>query len=930
MNDSQLIAELSAICSPERIAARLIDRLAYSRDASSYRMIPRAIVRPESLDEIRALFRWSIASDIPLTFRAAGTSLSGQAVTEGVIVEITRRWERVRITDGGRRVQVQPGIIAGRVNLQLKQFSAKIGPDPASINACTIGGILANNSSGMCCGVAQNSYHTVESLTFLLPDGTLINSADTDADAQLRKASPHIYDGILALKQEISGNPALCEVIRHKYLIKNTIGYSLNSFLDADSPAAILAKLMIGSEGTLGFIADAVFATIPDKPFKTTGMLYFPNVPAACRAIVPLRDSGAATLELMDRAALRSVEHLPGAPVILRSLRDNAAALLVEYQSVASDDLNRLEHNGFAVISSLELLAAPLFTHDTKEQAALWKIRKGMFPSVGAARASGTGIINEDVAFPIEHLAHAVADLQDIFRRFGYEQAIIFGHAKDGNLHFVLTQKFDSPDDIARYDALMQEVAELVIVKYGGSFKAEHGTGRNAAPFVEKEWGPELYDIMKRLKRLIDPHDILNRGIIINDDAMAHIRHVKLFPKIEDSVDKCIECGYCESHCPSRNLTLTPRQRIILRRERSALEAEGNHALTAELDNDYLYDGLETCATDGMCAVVCPVGINTGDLVKTLRQQHASPLAKKVAGFLARNFGTVQTSARLAVRTAKFAEKAVGSAALTSFSRIIRKMMLNTLPPWGKGMTSAPELPHTQSDGAEYVYFPSCVGRILGKNGEGELQSVVLELCRRANIRVFLPEESDGYCCGMPFTSKGFTEAGSIAGNALADALQRWTGGGRLPLITDANSCSQTLLHLEHKGSVRSMDVMEFAATVLLPRLSITKITRKAALHPTCSAVKTGIVPHLETIARACTTEILTPPSAGCCGFAGDRGLLVPELTASATEDEAREVRAAGCTHGYSGNIPCEIALSNATGIPYRSILFLLEEATRL
>ena len=211
-------------------------------------------------------------------------------------------------------MRVQPGVIAAAVNRALAPHGAKIGPDPASINACMMGGVLANNSSGMCCGVEHNAYHTLESMVFVLPDGTVVDSATRtprSASPPRRRRSPGVS---WSCGTGSSPTPPSCDRIRAKYRMKNTMGYSLNAFLDHATPVAILSHLMIGSEGTLGFIAEAVLRTVPDYPLKHTGLLFFPDVPAACSAIAPLRESGARTLELMDRASLAAVEGRPAFP----------------------------------------------------------------------------------------------------------------------------------------------------------------------------------------------------------------------------------------------------------------------------------------------------------------------------------------------------------------------------------------------------------------------------------------------------------------------------------------------------------------------------------------------------------------------------------------------------------------------------------------
>ncbi|NTV72962.1 MAG: FAD-binding oxidoreductase, partial [Holophaga sp.] len=630
-NAATLRDSLAAIVGQDRVLDRPVDLIAFASDASFYRLIPKAVVFAGSVDEVKGLFRASHALRMPMTFRAAGTSLSGQSVSDGILVEVARNWRGIEVLEGGAKVKVQPGVIGAHVNLALNRFKAKMGPDPASINTCTVGGILSNNSSGMCCGVAQNAYHTLDSLTFVLPSGTVIDTARPDADEAFKAAEPALWEGLLTLKAELEANAPLATRIRAKYKIKNTTGYSLNAFLDFSRPVDIFRNLLVGSEGTLAFIAEAILRTVPDLPVKVTGFLIFPDIYAACAAIVPLRDAGAAALELLDRASLRSVENQAGIPPSIKGLPEGAAALLVEFQGQEEAARYDLEAKAVAAAAGLTLLEPAKFTHNPVEQALFWKIRSGTFPSVGAVRKRGTTVIIEDVAFPIEKLADATVDLTKLFAKHGYDEAIIFGHAKDGNLHFVITQSFNDQAAVDRYARFIDDVVELVVKKYDGALKAEHGTGRNMAPFVETEWGPEAYAVMKRLKELCDPEGILNPGVLLNPDPACHLKDLKPMPTVEEEVDKCIECGYCEPRCPSRELTLTPRQRIVLRREMTRLEKEGGNApLLAALEADFPYAAVDTCAVDGLCATACPVSIDTGQLTKRLRKASHSTRAKRL------------------------------------------------------------------------------------------------------------------------------------------------------------------------------------------------------------------------------------------------------------------------------------------------------------
>ncbi|HSO11603.1 MAG TPA: FAD-binding oxidoreductase, partial [Anaerolineales bacterium] len=478
-----MASRLSKIIPSSRVRNRLIDRLAYANDASYFRLVPQAVVQPNSISEIQSLFKFTQQNKIPMTFRAAGTSLSGQAVTDGILVDISKHWGNYSIEDSAKRIRFQPGIIGGFLNIVLKPYKRRIGPDPASIDACMMGGVLANNSSGMCCGVTENSYRTIHSMTFVLPNSFTLNTADPNANQIFEDEQPHIAKGLLELKQRIVNSTAeykgetLAAKIQRRYQMKNNNGYLLNAFLDFDTPLDILTHLLIGSEGTLGFIAEAVLHTLPDYTCKYTGQMYFKNVREAAAAIYPIRQSGARAAEIMDREALRSVEHLPGAPEILKQLPDGATAILVEYQAEDAESISRFGKEAERVIGQLRLIHDVHFTDDPVAQAALWKPRKGIIPSVGAMRPPGTISVNEDVAFPVEHLADAVTDLRQLFSDFGYHDGAIFGHAKDGNLHFLVNQAFDTTAQLQHFDHFLRAMVEVVSGKYDGSLKAEHGTG---------------------------------------------------------------------------------------------------------------------------------------------------------------------------------------------------------------------------------------------------------------------------------------------------------------------------------------------------------------------------------------------------------------------------------------------------------------------
>ncbi len=946
-----LRGELEALLGADRVLSRPGDLVRYASDASPYRLFPQAVVMAHDAADVAKVLAHGRRSGIPVTFRGGGTSLNGQGQSDGILVDVRRHFGGVSVEAGGELARVKPGTILGHANRVLASHGRKLGPDPASTDIATVGGVVANNSGGMRCGVTKDSYSTLRSMTLVLPSGTTIDTAESGAAERFAREEPELAAGLAEIRDEIRADAELADRIRRKFAIKNTTGYRLCAFLDAEEPLEIFRRLVVGSEGTLAFVAEAVFETVPVPARTTTAWIHFPGIE---EAIAPVRDfveSGATAVELMVAPALITAAwNMVGAPEEWKELPPTSAVLLVEYGGEDGAELDAKVERAGEILSSHETIRPIDFTREEEEIELAWRVREGLHGLVGRIRIPGTALIVEDVCVPPERIAEGARDLQALLGEHGFLPGVA-GHASAGNLHFMLTPDFAKPEDLERYEAFMEKLVELIVDKYDGSLKAEHGTGINMSPYVEREWGEKATELMWRVKRLADPDGVLNPGVVLNRDPDVHLRNLKTTPPIEESATTCVECGFCEPVCPSRDLTTTPRQRIVLRRE-MARQPEGSPVQRALL-GEFAYEALDTCATDGSCQLACPVGIDTGKLVKELRQAAHGERAERAALAAAKRWRTVEAASRLALRIGgPLARRTKRGRGLPGPGR--RGVGGDSLPTKA-GSVGRESPPTLQSASAAAVYVPSCTNRIFGPAADGPIsqggldisahrptKSVVdalVEVSARAGSPVWVPAEVAGSCCGLPFGSKGFADAQAHKANEMVEKLWRWSDEGRLPVVIDAASCTQAVTdpgegvlseeNAERLAKLEILDSVAWAHDRLLPKLEVREKVGSATVHPTCATRHMGLAPRLRRLAAALAEDVYVAPSATCCGFAGDRGISHPELTAAATRPQAEELASRDFDAHLSSNRTCEIGLTRATGEPYESIVILLERLTR-
>ena len=936
--------KLSSFIPSDRLFTDALRTLAWGTDAGFYRQLPQMVVFPRNEEEASRILRTANELNVSVTFRASGTSLSGQASTKSVLMVAGQYWEKYRIINDGELIALEPGLLGGRVNQILSKYGRKFPPDPASINAARIGGIVANNASGMNCGVHANSERVMESARLIFADGTLLDVGDPRSREEFAKQKPEFIKRLLEIRDSVRADSELSALIEKKYQIKNVTGLNLRPLIAYDDPFVIISRLIVGSEGTLAFLSEATMHTEKIPARCASAMIYANSLREACQAVQILKNAPVVSAEILDRKALRSVQDTPSVPSFIKELGSDAASVLLETKAETSDALARQISEIKSALSSFPLLFPVEFTEDPNIYNAWWAMRSGAFPKVGGMRDVGTTCLIEDIAFPLDVLPEATVELQKIIDRYGYKDGVIYGHALEGNFHFVLNQRFDTQAEIDRYKGMMLDVVSLVVDKYHGSLKAEHGTGRNMAPFVEREWGSKAFNTMKALKNLFDPKNTLNPGVIFNDDPECYIKDFKPLPPTNSIIDKCIECGFCEPNCLTCGFTLSSRQRVIVRREISRLQRDGSDpSRLSELLKSYEIPGESTCAGDGLCSTSCPMGINVGELTHVLRAEKlpAGSFPYKLGEISANQLSLFKSCLRPILGLARLGRNVLGARGTTFVGRLLHKfgfpLWTPSLPkpfkikrsrvPHAEFVLPGESSPQSEAQVDKVVYFPSCINQTMGGSfNEKPLVETRVHLLEKAGFTVIFPPQYENLCCGTIWESKGLPQIADRKTKELEESLWAASCEGKYPILCDQSPCLHRMR--EKIKKLELFEPAEFIEKYLVDRLEFHPIDSPISIHITCTMRKMQLGQTLVALAKRCSTNVLVPEEVGCCGFAGDKGFLRPEVNAFALRKLEPQIKSQGVVAGYSNSRTCEVGLSTNSGVPYMSIVYLVDHCT--
>lgn len=913
-----------------RIYNDYLRRFCYGVEASCYRYIPELVISVENEFEVMKAIELSKEFNTPLCFRAAGTSLSGQAACKDILVilNLPLNWQNIKLKNNDS-IFLDCGVIGSNANVALKKFHKKIGPDPASINAAFIGGIVANNSSGMCCGVRDNSYNTLKSIRVILSDGALLATNNPDNVANFLKSHSKMIKEIMQLREEILADKELLNLIKRKYKIKNTTGYSLNALIDFEDPIEIISHLFVGSEGTIGFISQVELLCVDDRQFKACALLFYNDILEASRIIETLVSLGKiiTSAEIMDYASLSAAQKFEGMPKVISEIKEGNACILIQSES---DNLDSLHKQIEIIKESISYLPSCLpiyFSAEANEYESWWKIRKGLFPIAASSKRKGDSVIIEDICFEIKDLGMGILAIQKLFKKYKFKNAIIFGHALEGNIHFIITPNLKN--EFLNFAAFVEEMS-IVVANFGGSIKAEHGTGRMIAPFVELEWGAKAYAINKKIKNIFDPMNLFNPDVIISNDKDIFKKNIKELNEVEDFIESCIECGFCERACPSNGLTLTPRQRIALQREIARLKDE---PLGIELKEKAKYFLVETCATCSMCEELCPVGINAGTIASNFNIAKQGIVTKGIAKYIYNNFNASLEKAKFSLNIASKINSENKKNMSFKAKKIIKSIpVIREVMPLSNKFELKNKTLNVDSKSktlqVDAIYFSSCLNRTFAPPKETKdcrsLQEVVENLCFKAKVKIYYPLELKNMCCGKAFANFPKIKEENLKKNI--DILKNLSENFKIPIIFDHGACSLEGYKELTKYKFKVMDLSYFLLNFVAPKLEIKKSNENIGLYTMCSSKKMGLENVMLELAKLCTDgEILIDSKTSCCGFAGYKGFFTPELNIHATKSISKFYNENYTKIGFSNSSTCELGLNEATKFSWQHIAYFLD-----
>jgi FAD/FMN-containing dehydrogenase/Fe-S oxidoreductase len=935
LKSDPLVTDLERLLGPQRVLSDFPTLTSYSIDAGIYKITPRAVVQVKESADLESVLTYARTHHVPLTGRSAGTNLTGNAIGEGIILEFSGLNKILEINPEERWVRVQPGMIYAELNKYLESFGLMFAPDPSSGEMCKIGGMLGNNAAGPHTLKYGATKDNVLSMEVYLADGKrlAVRSYDLNDPASKRLFTEHPQlQGILDLVRQ---NKSLIQSKKPR-VTKNSSGYNLFALADGlDQGRFDLTKLFVGSEGTLGLTLEATLKLVT-KPTRTaTALIYFAylkDVGAAVNQFLTLRPSA---MEMMDTSAMdivgRAKYQIPP---------EARALLLVEFdQDPIESSIRRVRE----LCRPYRLCGEMQVAHDKEAQAAFWKARKAIYPSLYRFHERKRPInFADDVVVPAHRLSELIAYLGQYFKDLQVPVAI-YGHIGDGNAHINPLLDINDPADVDRMVRASKEIHEVVIQRFGGSICGEHGDGRVRREFVRDLYGSDLYRLFQETKRLLDPQGILNPGVKIElpgsdrgeQSFTAHLDY-------ERFAKRCATCGKCNSVCPAYDVSS----------EESNSARGWFHILTSP---DYSYENskrvVDACLNCKSCRVVCPAGIDVSEEILKKRAQHPNSLARAIF-WLQDQRVLFETLLSLLGFSQPLWDRPLGRVLLDYMTRPVLKLLAPTaripkemILPRIAVKNLRQRYAHLTEEGKErhrtgphiqtVAYFHGCAANYL-MDGVGD---AVIRLLQKLGVDVVLPRQE---CSGTPIQTYGLSDRVEACARFNVQSLLRYEN-----IVTGCASC--TLMLKDYPTLFTKRGEREQAAELASRVMHITEfLTKKTDLnifkrsshapqeqvvtyHSSCHLRAAGVTHEPRELLKLIpgTRFVEMQDADRCAGGAGTFIVKNYDLSCQVFERKRRAIAATGADVVATSCPACMVQLNNGLRgrVKVKHVADLLEKA---
>lgn len=897
MTPDRLHTDLTAAISGE-VRMDAASRSLYSTDASVYQIVPRGVVLPRSVADVVGLVRVAAAHRVPLTARGGGTSQAGQAIGEGLVVDMSKHMNRVLAIDPvARTARVQPGVVLDDLNAAVAPHRLRFAPDVSSSSRATVGGLIANNSSGARSVLYGKTIDHVISVTMVMADATVQTFGPLEQEAWQRAC-----DGDSLTAKAWRDIPALARTHaaeidrRFPRVLRRVGGYNLDAFVDPEAPVD-LSRIIVGSEGTLGIVVEATIRLVPLPAAKALLTAEFPTLLEALAATPLALQHAPAAIEVMDDFILRHTREQDSLETLRRQMMqgDGTSLLCLEFYGEDAAALPPRMEALVAAWAATGIHPAVRLLTEPAAQARVWHLRESALGLSMAMKGDAKAVsFVEDSAVAPERLRDYIARFQDIIRRHGTE-AGIYAHASVGCLHVRPVINLKTAEGVQAFSSIAHEVADLVLA-FGGALSGEHGDGLVRGAFNRTMFGDTLYEAFRTVKRTFDPTGLFNPGRIVDTPPItSHLRfgagYVTPDPPTRfdyaahggfgRAVEMCSGVGLCRktrggTMCPSYMATRDEMHSTRGRANVLRLAMNGQMA-EAGLDDHGVKQGLDLCLSCRACKSECPVGVDMGryksEFLSGYWDRHG--LDAGTAAF-ARIHEVAPWASALAPLVNAVSRSAAGRALAATAAGIDPR---RPLPRWSRRTLRAqmPGLPPGVEPAA--VLFADTFTNHM----HPEIGLDAAHVLGRAGLPVTLAPH---VCCGRPLISQGLLdEARDLAARNVALLYPRASQG--LPIVLLEPSCLSAIrddmpdllrgaqaerARVVARQAVLFESFLERAIADGRASLPLRQGPARISLHAHCHQRSMGLAGDAASLLRRIPGAAVTDLDAGCCGMAGSFG----------------------------------------------------------